>query len=565
MFDVISPLVTLVQRLVAPTVPLLFFMVAHSALAAPDLILYNAHILVADEGFSEVEALAVEDGRICAIGRNFAVRALADEHTRLENLQGRTVIPGLIDNHIHAVRAAQRWHHEVRLDGVTDYNAALALIAAKADTLAPGEWVLASGGFVEHQFTDQPEGFQLADLDKAAPDNPVYLQHLFDWGYVNSKALATIGVDSAVSGQIRRGLLLDHHQRPTGTVTLATQQAILAQLPALKPEAQQASVQAMLQELNRQGLTTILDAGGFDTLPRFYTPFRELAAQQKLSVRVFYLQQLIPWEKGYGQPPDMTRLERTGGNGDVADWFQRIGVGEQLYLPLQDSAGRAAQSSAEVRQRFSHYAQTLMDKGIHLHLHAVNDQSINQHLDLLSPMTERYNLRALRWTFAHADGIQRQTAQRVAEMGFNIAVQARPWLIGYRFQRRFAERAAQMTPIRMLTEQGVRWGLGSDGPVVASINPFHSLDWAVNGTMVDGQPLSQQTVSREQALIAHTRNNARLLFAENMLGTLEPGKRADLVVLNQNYLTMPAQEIRYIRPLATMVDGRWVYRAQASD
>lgn len=565
MFDVISPSVTFLQRQAVLVVLLLFLSVVQSALAAPDLILYNAHILVVDEGFSEVEALAIEDGRICAIGRNFAVRALADEHTQLENLQGRTVIPGLIDNHIHAIRAAQRWRHEVRLDGVTDYNEALAMIADKADTLAPGEWVIASGGFVERQFLDQPDGFRLADLDKMAPDNPVYLQHLFDWGYVNSRALASIGIDSSVMGQSRRGLLLDEHQLPSGTVTLATQQAIRAQLPVLAPDAQRDSTQMLLKDLNRQGLTTVLDAGGFDTLPRFYTPFRELAAQQQLTVRVFYLQQLIPWGRKGALLPDMSRLEHFSTDEDERNWFKPVGVGEQLYLPLQDSAGRAAQSSFEVRQRFSQYAQVLMDKGVQLHLHAVNDQSINQHLNQLAPLVERYNVRALRWTFAHADGIKESTAQRVAEMGLNIAAQARPWLIGYRFQRRFGGPAAQMTPLRMLTEQGLRWGLGSDGPVVASVNPFHSLDWAVNGTMVDGQPLSQQVVSREQALIAHTRNNARLIFAENYLGSLEPGKRADLVVLDRNYLTAPAQDIRHIRPLGTMVDGRWVYRVKGPE
>ncbi len=565
MLDVISPSVIFIQRQVGLIVPLLFFMLVQSAAAAPDIILYNAHILVVDEGFSEVEALAIEDGRICAIGRNFAVRALADEHTQLENLQGRTVIPGLIDNHIHAIRAAQRWRYEVRLDGVTEYDKALELIADKARSMAPGEWIVVNGGFVEHQFLDQPEGFRLTDLDKAAPDNPVYLQHLFDWGYVNSRALALIGIDASIPGQSRRGLLLDEYQFPSGTVTLATQQAIVAQLPVPAPDEQRASAQLLLQDLNRQGITTVLDAGGFDTLPRYYIPFRQLAAQQQLTVRVYYLQQLIPWETGYGQPPDMTRLEHSGSDlgpdeYEVA-WFRRIGVGEQLYLPLQDSAGRAAQSSAVVRQHFRQYAQTLAAKGVHLHLHAVNDQSINQHLDQLIPLTENYDFRALRWTFAHADGIQPETIQRVAEAGFNVAIQARPWLIGYRFQRQFGEQAAQMTPMRTLTEQGLRWGLGSDGPVVASINPFHTLDWAVNGTMVDGVKLSQQTVSRQQALIAHTRNNARLLFAENLLGSLEPGKRADLLVLDRNYLEAPAPEIRHIHPLGTMVDGRWVYRA----
>jgi len=540
--------------------PLLFVLLSSLANAAPELILYNARVLVVDEAFSEVEAIAIEDGRICAIGRNFAVRALADDETHIQDMQGRTIIPGLIDNHIHAVRAAQRWRNEVRLDGVTNYEQALRRIEKKAAVLPPGEWITVMGGFVERQFLDRPNGFRLVDLDRVAPENPVYLQHLFDWGYVNSSALAQIGIDASLAGQKRRGLLLDDKGMPNGTVTLSTQQAIVKALPEPNETQRREGVRALLSHLNSQGVTSILDAGGFDTLPHYYEPFRQLAAEEQLSLRVYYLRQLIPWERGFGHPPDMSRLDQ----GAVIDndWFRRIGVGEQLYLPVQDSAGRAANSSEPVKQAFRQYAQMLAERGIHLHLHAVNDQSINQHLDQFDLIAQKVDLKPLRWTFAHVDGIKPQTIDRLKAMGFNVAIHARPWLIGYRFQRSFGEQAMQMTPMRLLTERGLPWGLGSDSPMVASTNPFHTLHWAVNGTMVDGMVISEQTVDRRQALIAHTRNNARLLFAEHLLGTLEPGKRADMVVLDRDYLDVSADEIRDIKPLATMVDGEWVYRAQ---
>ncbi|MCV6589308.1 MAG: amidohydrolase [Marinobacterium sp.] len=529
--------------------------------AVPELVLYNARILVVDESFSEVEAMAIKQGKIYAIGRNHAVRALAAPSTVLLDIQGRTIIPGLIDNHIHAIRAAWRWHREVRLDGVTSYQEALQRISQQAKKIPAGEWITVIGGFVEHQFLDQPDGFRRADLDMAAPDNPVYLQHLFDWGYVNSQALARIGVDAQVPYQQRSGLLLDSTGLPSGIVTKATQRAILTALPEQQTDTGRQGVMQLQALLNQLGITSILDAGGFDTLPQYYLPFEQLAAERALTVRVHYLQQLIPWEKSFRAPPDMTRLKQ-GEKIAIASWYRRIGVGEQLYMPVQDSLSAAASSSLNVKKAFRYYAAQLAEKGIHLHLHAVNDHSINQHLDQFERLSERYNLRPLRWTFAHADGIQLSTIQRVEALGLNVAVHARPWLIGYRFQHQQGiEQAAMLTPMRSLTEAGLAWGLGSDSPIVASMNPFHTLDWAVNGTMVDGRPLSRQTVSRRQALVAHTRNNARLLFAENSLGTLEPGKRADLVVLDQDYLTIPTNQIRNIRPLATMVDGRWVFSA----
>jgi len=541
--------------------PLTFLLFLSSfSQAAPELILTNARILVVDASFSEVEAIAIENGRIYAIGRSYAVQALAGTETRVLDMQGRTIIPGLIDNHIHAVRAAQLWRHEVRLDGINSYAEALERISEKAGQSKPGEWVLVRGGFVEHQFLDQPDGFRLVDLDRAAPENPVYIQHLFDWGYVNSLALERVGIDASVAHQKRSGLLLDDDGLPNGAITRATQQAVVARLPDPTLTERQEGARKLFYDLNSRGVTTVLDAGGFDTLPDYYQPFRTLNDQNALTVRLHYLHQLIPWEKGFGFPPDMSRLKNAEGP-EQSLWLRRIGVGEQIYLPVQDSAGRPAGASDKVKESFRKYVARLAERGIHIHLHAVNDKSINQHLDIFDPLTRAFNLRALRWTFAHADGIRPETMERVRDLGFNIAIHARPWLIGYRFQRQFGAEAAQMTPMRTLTALKVPWGLGSDSPVVGSINPFHTLHWAVNGTMVDGRLLSEQTVTRQQALVAHTRSNARLLFAENYLGTLEPGKRADLVVLDKDYMAVDAEQIRTIRPLATMVDGRWVYKA----
>jgi len=527
--------------------------------AAPELILYNGNIVTVDKRFTRVEALAVDKGLIVASGRDEAVRHLADSKTRMLDLQGRTVIPGLIDNHMHLIRGARNWRNQLRLDGVTSYQAALEKIAAKAAVSQPGEWILVLGGFVERQFKDQPGGFSRADMDRVAPQNPLYIQHLFDWGYANSEALRRIDIEPSEKGLQHSGLLLDDAGYPSGPVTRETQQALQQALPTPQGKAALADAEAMLADLVRLGLTTVQDAGGFGLLPAAYTPFALLDSEQRLQLRLYYLKQLIPWEKGFGYPPEMTRLDgyqpRKG-----SLFYNSVGVGEQIYLKVQDSASRPADSSAEVKARFLDYSRTLAKRGIPLHLHAVNDRSINQHLDAFETLAREFDLEALRWTLAHADGIRPQTLQRVKNLGINIAIHARPWLIGYRFHSRFGDKAFQMTPMRELSNSGLAWGLGSDGPMVASLNPFHTLSWAVNGTMVDGKQISHQTISRQQALVAHTINNARLLFAEDKLGSLEPGKRADLLVLDRNYLEVPAAEIRQIRPLATMVDGRWVYR-----
>jgi predicted amidohydrolase YtcJ len=529
------------------------------SLHSAELVLKNGNILKVDAEFGQASALAVDEGKIVAIGDESDIISHITEHTEVIDLKGRTVIPGLIDNHMHLVRAAQNWRQQIRLEGVLDYQQALQRIADTAAKAKPGQWLIASGGFVERQFSGRPKaGFLRTDLDKAAPDNPVYLQHLFDWGYANSHALQRIGIDATTPPQMP-GLLLDGSGLPQGPVTKRAQFLIEQKIAEQRGQEQLAHSRQALKDLARVGLTTVVDAGGFDTHDRLYEPFEHLDSRGEMPIRLFYMKQVIPWGKE-DLSPDLARLEGVAFNRGSA-FFRPVAVGEQLMLAVQDSAGRPARSSEEVKAEFLDNARELAKRGLPLHLHAVHDASINQHLDAFEEINKEYPLAALRWTLAHVDGIKPETIERAKALGILFAIHSRPVLIGYRFQARFGAVAQQMTPMKTLSEKGVLWGLGSDSPVVSIYNPFRTLWWAVNGQMVDGTQVSEQNVDRRQALIAHTINNAKLAFMEDQLGSLEVGKRADLLVLNQDYLSVDRRKIASIKPLATMVDGRWVYRS----
>lgn len=528
-------------------------------LQSAELVLTNGKIIKVDDTFSQASALAVDKGRIVAVGDDSEMAAHIKADTKVIDLNGRTVIPGLIDNHMHLVRAAQTWKHQIRLEGVLDYKEALQRIARAASQTQPGEWLIASGGFVERQFAGRPDaGFLRADLDKAAPNNPVYLQHLFDWGYANSAALNTIGVDPEDPPPLV-GLLRDQNGLPQGPVTKRAQWLIEQKIVEQQADDRMDQARQALTDLARAGLTMVVDAGGFDTSDALYKPFEALDAQGEMPIRMFYMKQLIPWARG-GRDPDFARLENV--SFDAGSMFYRpVAVGEQLMLSVQDTAGRAAQSSDAVKRAFLTSARELAKRGIQLHLHAVNDQSINQHLDAFEKINGEYPLAPLRWTLAHVDGVKPATIERAKALGIAFAIHSRPVLIGYRFQSSFGAAALQMTPMKTLTEKSVLWGLGSDSPVVSIYNPFRTLWWAVNGRMVDGTKVSEQTVDRQQALIAHTINNAKLAKIENELGSLEVGKRADLLVLNKDYMTVPESKLATVKPLATMVEGRWVYKS----
>src|SRR3954470_5374059 len=164
-----------------------------------DTILVNGKIVTVDDRFSIAQAVAIKDGRIVAVGKNAQIAGLADAGTKKTDLQGKTVIPGLIDNHAHFVRVAEKWHEEMRLDGITSRAQAIKMLEARVRAAKPGDWIVTLGGWSEEQFTDDPRGFPLAELDRIAPNNPVVLQAIYRHSYLNTAALKAAGIDESTS------------------------------------------------------------------------------------------------------------------------------------------------------------------------------------------------------------------------------------------------------------------------------------------------------------------------------------------------------------------------------
>src|SRR5262245_47473424 len=161
----------------------------------PDLILSNGKIITVDERFSIAQAVAVRGERIVAVGTNAAIGSLAGPNTRRIDLRGRAVIPGLIDNHMHLLRAGTTWQSEVRWDGVTSRKEALGRLRARVQSVNRGEWIYNFGGWTIDQFSDDKRPFTRQELDEAVPDNPVLLQASYYEAYLNSRALQTLGID----------------------------------------------------------------------------------------------------------------------------------------------------------------------------------------------------------------------------------------------------------------------------------------------------------------------------------------------------------------------------------
>ena len=546
--------------------PLLFtatFVVSPSISATDaDTVLIDGRILTADEDFSVHQALAVRDGRILAVGTSDEIRRHVGERTTVIDVDGRTVIPGLIDNHVHIVRGSRQWHRDVRLTGVHSRAEAKRRIAARAQKLGGGEWVVVMGGFTPQQFDDDPSPFTRAELDEIAPDNPVFMQLLFGTGYANTPAFRAIGIDEDTEIAwlpIANDIDLDDGEQPTGVVRGAAMRRMLADIAEPDPDQARERALGLTRDLLAMGVTSVIDAAGSGLTLDFYEAFESLDREGRLKLRIFSLYSPPAYEPG--QEDGLTgELEALAFFQD-SDYFQRVGVGERLYNPIHDSMLQPAASSPEHTQTFANLARQLAARGLSLQQHATHPASMKQHLAAYEAINETYPLKGMRWVFHHADGIDPEVIDRAKALGMGIASHSRRLISGNSFSHPLPMLAFGNPPLRTLQDSGITWGLGTDTMVVNQSNPFYTLWWAVSGRAMNGDRLTDETVTREQALVAHTRSNAWMAFRDDDLGSLEPGKLADLLVRDRDYLAVPEQEIRATRPEITMVGGEIVYRA----
>jgi predicted amidohydrolase YtcJ len=534
---------------------------AAPAQTAADTVLLNGKIVTVDDRFTIAEALAVKNERIVAVGRTADIEKLKGPATRVVDLNGRNVIPGLIDNHAHFMRAAEYWHREVRLDGVTSHKEALDLIRKKVGESKPGEWVVVLGGWSEEQFTDEPRGFTKTELDGIAPNNPIALQLFYFRVYANSAALKAMGIEPTTPDPSGIKSEKDDNGQLTGSLNGGPAVGLLrAKLGEVARDKAVENARLLMHDLNRMGITAFQDQGGTGIKASHIEAFRIARDSGQMTVRSFY--------NFYEEPRSAADVDNLIGRmaqikpfqGD--DWFDLTGYGETLYFPLHDALlVKATNPSAEALQLWQRLGLALAKNGIHLNVHAQLRGSIEGFLTAMEAINKERPIKGLRWTFSHLDQAQPQDLERMKRLNVYAQIHSRPTIQGALMIRVHGDLTYDMPPLRLIQDSGVPWGLGSDATAVTPSSPFYTLWWAVTGKMIGGKQVLRQTISREEALIAHTRANAVFLFQEGNLGSLARGKYADLLVLDRDYLTVPVEEISAIKPLMTIVGGRIVYDA----
>ena len=530
--------------------------------AQADLVLHNGKIITVDDRFTIAQAIAIKGERIIAVGTNNDVlKAAGSTATRID-LKGRTVIPGLIDNHAHFARGSQHWGIEVRWDGITSRKQALDKLRERAKSARIGEWIVVMGGWSYDQFTDSQTPFGRAELDEIAPNNPIALQYIYVNGVLNSRALDELGLRDANVKIPGSNIERDAQGAPTGILTGGGVSSFFRnKIPMGDAQTQVESVRTHLRDLNAMGLTTSVDWGGYGFTEDWYEPFRVLHRKQALTIRVFHgtwynTTTAADTDKAVAAIREMKPFQ-----GD--DRMDRIGYGETVLLPLHDNpSNRGATISPENLALWRRIVQAVAERGMHLSVHANQRESLDAFLTQIEEINRDKPIRGLRWSFAHVRQLNESQIERMRKLGMAALVHSQATISGQILQRVHGEAALDQPPVRTVQESGISWGLGSDSNGAAPSNPFYTLWWAVTGKMFGGKPALRQTISREDALIAHTRSNSYFVFRENEIGSLQKGKYADLLVLNRDYLTVPADQIKDITPLLTMVGGKIVYQVR---
>jgi predicted amidohydrolase YtcJ len=534
-----------------------------------DTIFINGRISTLDPAKPAATAIAVDDGLIAAVGDDREVMALRSASTTIIDLRGRTVVPGLNDSHTHLIRGGLNYNLELRWDGVASLADALRMLREQARRTPAPQWVRVVGGWSEFQFAERRMP-TLADINAAAPDTPVFVLHLYDRALLNAAALRAVGytkdTPDFAGGVIER----DAHGNPTGMLIARPNAMILyatlAKGPRLPFEYQLNSTRHFMRELNRLGVTSVIDAGGgFQNYPEDYEVIDQLHRNSQLTLRIAYN---LFTQKLKAELADVARWTSNTKPGHGDAMYSLNGAGEMLVYSaadFEDFIEPRPHVAATMEDDLYPVVRLLTEKRWPFRLHATYDETITRALDVFERVNREIPFDGLHWMFDHAETITPRNIDRVRALGGGIAIQHRMAYQGEYFVERYGAVAAEETPpVRRMLDMGVPVGAGTDATRVASYNPWVALYWLVSGRTVGGLRMAAESarLDRTAALRLWTEGSAWFSTEEGKKGRITPGQFADLCALDADYFTIPEEDIKSIESVLTVVGGRIVHGNQ---
>jgi hypothetical protein len=542
-----------------------------------DLILHNGKVVTVNQAFGIEQAIAVRGEEILSVGDDDTVLALAGADTRLVDLQGRSVIPGLIDGHYHFMDKAVTFHLGVDVALVDSIEEMVRRIKIKVEQTPPGQLVYTTSGWLPQQLKENRTPTRY-DLDPVSPDHPVIVAGGHSL-YLNSYALREAGITRDTVSPPGGAIVKDPEtQEPTGR--LVENAARLAprrsEMGAASHEQKLNAIRAGQKALNSVGVTGVREPGISAEDMRV---FQELRDRNELTVRVSMNYSLDPskpaedliaeletWGVSTGFGDTMLRLDGIGEFG--IDGGFEAGLMSEHYVnaPGTENPQEYFGLQRIATDKFEAVLQAMSRLGWRACIHIVGDRGLDIALDAYEKANAVKPIAPKRWVVEHAHYTRPDQFERIKELDLVVSTQFHPFMAAQNMTYFWGEeRSANAMRMRDWLDAGLHVGGGSDWSLMPA-NPFWILYfWITRDTRLGGVIGPEQRISREEALRVMTINNAYITFEENVKGSLEPGKLADLVVLSDDLLTVPETKIKDITPLLTMVGGKVVFQSPASN
>ncbi len=539
-----------------------------------DLVLTHGKIVTVDEAGTEATALAARDGRIVALGDEEAVQEWIGEGTEVIDLAGRLAIPGFIEGHGHFMGLGDA---KIQLDlrSAGSWDDIVAMVETAVTEAEPGQWIRGRGWHQDKwSGTPEPnlEGFPLhGGLSAVSPENPVLLTHASGHAlFANARAMELAGIDGATADPAGGEILRDAAGSPTGLFR-ETAQGLIHQARdrdgASQPREQRRMAELAAEESLAKGITSFQDAGssfeviellrglmqeGFQA-PRLWMMVR--AANDDLRAH------LAPLVEETAEDLQLRvggiKLSMDGALGARGAW---------LLEPYSDSPGSTGLNLVPV-ETARETADIAIESGAQLCIHAIGDRANREVLDLFADAFAAHPEKTdLRWRIEHAQHLHLDDIPRFAELGVIASMQGvhctsdAPWVPDRLGDQRSEEGAYVW---QKLMQSGAVVTNGTDAPV-EDVSPVASYYSSVSRLLPDGSRFyPDQRMSRLEALESYTRNVAFAAFEEDLKGTLEVGKLADITVLSKDILTVAEEEIPSAEVVYTIVGGKVLYRGES--
>jgi predicted amidohydrolase YtcJ len=531
-----------------------------------ELIVRNAKITTGDPAAPHAEALAVSNGRFLAVGDESTIMALKGSSTKVVDAVGRRIIPGLIDSHLHVIRGGLNYNLELRWDGVPSLADAMRLLRHQVARTPPPQWVRVVGGFTEQQFAERRLP-TLEELNTVAPHTPVFILHLYDRALLNGAALRAAGYTRDTPDPPGGSIARDARGEPTGLL-LAKPNALLlyaalAKGPKLPYEYQINSTRHFMRELNRLGITSVIDAGGgSQNYPEDYRVINDLHKAGQQTIRIAYN---LFTQKPKEEISDFLNWTASNRYQQGDDFYKLNGAGEMLVYSaadFEDFRQPRPEMPVTMEANLEAVIRALAGKRWPWRMHATYDETISRALDVFERVAKDIPFDGIHWFFDHAETVSDRSLERIAQLGGGVAIQHRMAYQGEYFSQRYGEAAAERSPpIRKMLDLGIRVGAGTDATRVASYDPWNALYWLVTGKTLGGLTLysERNRLTRAEALDLYTRSNTWFSNEFGLKGQIATGQLADFAVLSADYFNVPEPDIRQIASVLTVVGGTVVY------